>query len=188
MFVECDVCQGRRYNLQTLQVKFAGKNIADVLNMTIDEAKKAFENFSRIKSVLDVLADVGLGYLKLGQPATTLSGRRGPAAKAREAIGLCSRLIFRKTLFILDEPTSGLHAADVQLLLDVLDRLVQAGHSVLVVEHHLDVIRNADWVIDLGPDGGEAGGQVVAACRPEDLAKSTDSVTGRWLAKSAASK
>jgi excinuclease ABC subunit A len=187
VFVECDVCNGRRYNLQTLQVKFAGHSIADVLTMTIDEAVQAFANFSRIKSVLSVLAEVGLGYLKLGQPATTLSGGEAQRLKLARHLAL-QATDMRKTLFVLDEPTSGLHAADVQLLLDVLDRLVQAGHSVLVIEHHLDVIRNADWVIDLGPDGGEAGGSVVAACRPDDLAKSEKSITGQWLANSAASK
>lgn len=187
VFVECDVCQGRRYNLQTLQVKFAGHSIADVLAMTIEEARGAFANFSRIRAVLDVLAEVGLGYLKLGQPATTLSGGEAQRLKLARQLAVQATDI-RKTLFVLDEPTSGLHSADVQLLLDVLDRLVESGHSVLVVEHHLDVIRNADWVIDLGPAGGEAGGYLVAACRPADLSKVEKSITGQWLLKSISSK
>jgi excinuclease ABC subunit A len=180
VFVKCEMCQGRRFNLQTLQVKFAGNSMADVLEMTIDEAAQAFNNFSKIKTVLDVLVDVGLGYLKLGQSATTLSGGEAQRLKLARQLAVQATDV-RKTLFILDEPTSGLHSADVQSLLNVLDRLVQSGHSVLVIEHHLDVIRNADWVIDLGPDGGEAGGHVIAACRPIDLPQATDSITGRWL-------
>ena len=179
-YVQCDACHGRRFNLQTLRVKFAGHSIADVLEMSVDQAKQVFDGFSKVRTVLEVLSDVGLGHLKIGQPATTLSGGEAQRLKlARELARPATDI--RKTLFVLDEPTTGLHSADVQLLVGLLDRLVQQGHSVLVIEHHLDVIRCADWVIDLGPDGGKAGGQLVAACRPEDLNSVTDSITGKWL-------
>ena len=179
-YVPCDACQGRRFNLQTLRVKFAGHSIADVLEMTVNQAKQVFDGFSKVRTVLEVLSDVGLGHLKLGQPATTLSGGEAQRLKlARELARPATDM--RKTLFVLDEPTTGLHSADVQLLVGLLDRLVQQGHSVLVIEHHLDVIRCADWVIDLGPDGGKAGGQLIAACRPEDLSSIAESITGQWL-------
>ncbi len=179
-YVKCDACQGRRFNLQTLRVKYAGHSIADVLEMSVDQAKQVFDGFSKVRTVLEVLSEVGLGHLKLGQPATTLSGGEAQRIKlARELARPATDI--RKTLFVLDEPTTGLHSADVQLLVGLLDRLVQQGHSVLVIEHHLDVVRCADWVIDLGPDGGKAGGQLVAACRPEDLSLVADSITGKWL-------
>ncbi len=179
-YVKCDACHGRRFNLQTLRVKFGGYSIADVLEMPVDQAKQVFDGFSKVRTVLEVLSEVGLGHLKLGQPATTLSGGEAQRLKlARELARPATDV--RKTLFVLDEPTTGLHSADVQLLVGLLDRLVQQGHSVLVVEHHVDVILAADWVIDLGPDGGKAGGQLVAACRPEDLNRVTESITGSWL-------
>src|SRR5438105_14601457 len=168
VFVTCEVCRGRRYNSETLAVKYKGASIADLLGMTVQDALPRLENIPQVKQKLQTLADVGLGYIHLGQPATTLSG--GEAQRTKLATEL-SRRATGKTLYILDEPTTGLHFADVERLLDVLHRLVDAGNTVVVIEHNLDVVKTADWVIDLGPEGGKAGGEVVAAGTPEAVAR-----------------
>ncbi|MEX0691058.1 MAG: excinuclease ABC subunit UvrA [Gemmatimonadales bacterium] len=178
VYVSCEVCKGRRYNRETLDVRYRGKSIADVLDLTVADALEFFEAQPRIRQRLEVLNDVGLGYIHLGQSATTLSG--GEAQRVKLATELGKRDTGR-TLYILDEPTTGLHFEDVRLLLDVLHRLVDRGNSVLVIEHNLDVIKTADWVIDLGPGGGEAGGRLVAAGTPEAVAKDKASVTGGYL-------
>jgi excinuclease ABC subunit A len=180
VYVPCDVCKGKRYNRETLEVKYKGKSIADVLDMTVDEALEFFEAIPRIKRKLRTLADVGLGYIKLGQPATTLSG--GEAQRVKLSTEL-SRRDTGRTVYILDEPTVGLHFADVQRLLEVLHRLVDAGNTVLVIEHNLDVIKTADWIVDLGPEGGELGGQVIAEGTPEQVAEIATSYTGQYLRK-----
>ena len=171
VYVECDTCRGTRYRTETLDVKFKGKSIADVLAMTIEEACDFFTAFPRVRRVLDVLQSVGLGYITLGQSAPTFSG--GESQRVKLAFEL-SKLSTTKTLYILDEPTTGLHFSDVQKLLDILDSLVEKGNSVLVIEHHLDVIANADWVIDIGPDGGDGGGNLVYAGPREGLLAHTD--------------
>ena len=178
VYVTCEVCKGQRYNRETLEILHKGKSIADVLNMTVDEALEFFEHIPLIKAKLQTLHDVGLHYVKLGQSATTLSG--GEAQRVKLSRELSKRATGR-TLYILDEPTTGLHFADVQRLLDVLDRLVEAGNTVLVIEHNLDVIKNADWIIDLGPEGGDRGGEIVAEGPPADIAKSKRSYTGQVL-------
>ena len=178
VWVTCDVCKGRRFNRETLQIKFKGESIADVLDMDIDEALAFFENIPAIRRILQTLADVGLGYVKLGQSATTLSG--GEAQRVKLAREL-ARVATGDTVYILDEPTTGLHFADIQKLLDVLHRLTDAGNTVIVIEHNLDVIKTADWVIDLGPEGGAAGGRLVAQGTPEQVAADPDSHTGRFL-------
>ncbi len=179
VYVECEVCGGRRYNRETLEITYKGRNIADVLNMTVDEAVEFFRSIPAIKEPLGVLSEVGLGYLKLGQQATTLSG--GEAQRVKLAAELARRATGR-TLYVLDEPTTGLHFADIERLLDVLFKLRATGNTVLVIEHNLDVILSADWVIDLGPEGGEAGGHVVAVGSPEKVARNPESHTGRYLA------
>jgi len=176
--VPCEVCRGKRYNREALEIRFKGKNIAEVLDMTVDEAYEFFKNFPQVESKLATLRDVGLGYIKLGQPATTLSG--GEAQRVKLAAEL-SRRATGKTLYILDEPTTGLSFHDVAALLRVLHRLVDAGNTVILIEHHLDLIKNADWVIDLGPGGGERGGWVVAAGTPEEIAQVPNSFTGQYL-------
>ncbi len=178
VYVPCDVCQGRRYNQETLSIHFKGKNISDVLDMTIDEAAEFFTNIPSLKTKLETLKEVGLGYIKLGQPATQLSG--GEAQRVKLASELARRAT-GKTLYILDEPTTGLHFEDVSKLLNVLHQLVDKGNSVLVIEHNLDVIKTADWIIDMGPEGGEMGGKVVAIGRPEDVVKEKASYTGKYL-------
>jgi excinuclease ABC subunit A len=178
VYVPCDVCKGQRYNRETLEVKYKGRSIADVLDMTVDEAITFFEAIPRIRRKLRTLADVGLGYVKLGQPATTLSG--GEAQRVKLSTEL-SRRDTGQTVYILDEPTVGLHFADVHRLLDVLHRLVDAGNTVIVIEHNLDVIKTADWIVDLGPEGGELGGTVVAEGTPEDVAQVAASYTGQYL-------
>ncbi|MEW6771288.1 MAG: excinuclease ABC subunit UvrA [Bacillota bacterium] len=178
VYVPCEVCKGRRYNRETLEVKFRGKSIADVLDLTVDEALVFFEAFPKIYRRLKTLQDVGLGYIKLGQPATTLSG--GEAQRVKLAAEL-SRRATGRTLYILDEPTTGLHFADVARLLDVLHRLVDAGNTVVVIEHNLDVVKTADYIIDLGPEGGALGGTVVAAGTPEEVAGVAHSYTGRYM-------
>lgn len=178
VFVECDVCHGRRFNNETLQVKFKGKSIADVLDMTIDEGIEFFESFSTIQTKLKVLQDVGLGYIRIGQSGTTLSG--GEAQRVKLAKEL-SRQATGRTLYVLDEPSVGLHAADVHRLVEVLRRLVDAGNSVLIIEHNLDIIKVADYIIDLGPEGGDRGGQLIAAGTPEEVAEIETSFTGRYL-------
>lgn len=178
VYVACEVCKGKRYNRETLEVKYKGKTIADVLDMIVDEAVEFFKNIPKIYRKLKTLQDVGLGYIRLGQPATTLSG--GEAQRVKLATEL-SRRSNGKTLYILDEPTTGLHIADIHKLLGVLDRLVEAGDTVLVIEHNLDVIKTADYVIDLGPEGGDRGGMVVAQGTPEDVAEVPQSYTGQFL-------
>ena len=178
VYVECESCHGRRYNQETLEVKYNGKSIADVLEMTVDEAVLLFEKAPLIARPLQTLQDVGLGYIHLGQSALTLSG--GEAQRIKLARELSKRQT-GKTLYILDEPTTGLHFDDVRKLLDVLQRLVDLGNTVLVIEHHLDVIRSADWIIDLGPEGGERGGQLVVEGPPEQVMKTKKSYTGQAL-------
>ena len=178
IYVPCEVCKGARYNRETLEVKYKGKSIADVLAMTVDEALEFFENLPRIARKLRTLKDVGLGYIQLGQPATTLSG--GEAQRVKLATEL-SRRTNGRTFYILDEPTTGLHFADVKMLLNVLQKLVDGGDTVLVIEHNLDVIKTADYIIDLGPEGGDRGGLVVACGTPEEVAAADQSYTGQFL-------
>ena len=178
IYVPCEVCHGDRYNRETLQVTYRGKNIADILKMTVDEAVAFFENIPNIRRKLQTLADVGLGYIALGQPATTLSG--GEAQRVKLASELQKRQT-GKTFYILDEPTTGLHFEDVRQLLAVLQRLVDGGNTVLVIEHNLDVIKTADRIIDLGPEGGDKGGTIVACGTPEQVAQVPESYTGQFL-------
>jgi excinuclease ABC subunit A len=178
IYVPCEVCHGKRYNAEALEITWRGKNIADVLDMTVSEALEFFEKIPSIHTKLDTLENVGLGYIHLGQSATTLSG--GEAQRVKLATELSKRNTGR-TFFILDEPTTGLHFEDVQKLLDVLNALVEKGNTVLVIEHNLDVIKSCDYLIDLGPDGGEAGGEIVATGTPEEVAKSKKSYTGQFL-------
>ena len=178
VYVSCDECKGRRYNRETLEVKYKGKTIAEVLDMTISEANEFFQNIPKVNRKLQTLVDVGLGYIKLGQPATTLSG--GEAQRVKLATEL-SRRSNGRTLYILDEPTTGLHKDDIKRLLQVLERLVETGNTVVVIEHNLDVVKTADYIIDLGPEGGAGGGQVVATGTPEEIAAYPDSYTGRYL-------
>ncbi len=179
VYLPCDVCKGKRYNRETLQVKYKGKNIADVLKMTVSEAREFFESYPQIHDPLKVLEQVGLGYIELGQSATTLSG--GEAQRIKLASEL-SRRATGDTMYILDEPTTGLHFDDIKKLLDVLNRLVDAGNTVVVIEHNMDVIKSADWIIDLGPEGGDGGGKVVVSGTPEEVAKwHKESYTGKYL-------
>jgi excinuclease ABC subunit A len=178
VYVQCEVCKGRRFTDQTLEVAFKGKNIADVLELSVSQALEIFASIPRVKIVLQTLSDVGLGYIRLGQAATTLSG--GEAQRVKLASELCKPGTGR-TFYILDEPTTGLHFADVDKLLGVLQRLVDRGNTVLVIEHNLDVIKTADYVIDLGPDGGDKGGEVVFEGSPEDLIEHPTSYTGQYL-------
>ncbi len=180
VYVKCDVCEGRRYNEQTLEVRYKGKNISDMLNMTVEEALEFFDAIPSIKKKLATLNDVGLGYITLGQSAITLSG--GEAQRIKLAKELSKRST-GKTLFVLDEPTTGLHFADIELLLTVLERLKNQGNTIVVIEHNLDVIKTADWIIDLGPEGGSDGGSIVAKGTPEDVAKVSNSYTGQYLEK-----
>ena len=179
IFVPCEVCKGKRYNRETLEVKYKGKNIYDVLDMTVEEAMTFFDSIPRIKRKIETLYEVGLGYIKLGQPATTLSG--GEAQRVKLATELSKRST-GKTIYILDEPTTGLHSYDVQKLIEVLQKLVDAGNTVVVIEHNLDVLKTADWIIDLGPEGGDRGGTIVGTGTPEQLAKIPESYTGKYLA------
>jgi len=178
VYVPCETCHGRRYNKETLEVRFKGRSIADVLEMSVEEALGFFAKIPKLRRRLQTLHDVGLDYIKLGQPATTLSG--GEAQRVKLAAELC-KVATGRTLYILDEPTTGLHFADIEKLLEVLQHLVDAGNTVLVIEHNLDVIKQADWVIDLGPEGGEAGGELIAAGTPEEVAEVEDSFTGQFL-------
>ena len=180
VYVPCEVCKGKRYNRETLEVKYKGKNIADVLDMTVEEALEFFANIPKIKQKIQTLYDVGLGYIKLGQPSTTLSG--GEAQRVKLATELSKRAT-GKTLYILDEPTTGLHIADVHRLVDILQRLVDTGNTIIVIEHNLDLIKTADHIIDLGPEGGDAGGEVVAVGTPEQICKNERSYTGKFLKK-----
>jgi len=174
------VCKGKRYNRETLDVYYKGRNIAEVLDMTVDEALEFFDAVPRIRSKLQTLSDVGLGYIHLGQSATTLSG--GEAQRVKLATELAKRAT-GNTLYILDEPTTGLHFEDVRVLLEVLHRLVDLGNTVVVIEHNLHVIKTADWIIDLGPEGGEGGGRIVVEGPPERVAEDPASHTGRYLAE-----
>ena len=180
IYVPCEVCKGKRYNHETLEVKYKGKTIADVLDMTVEDALDFFANIPKIKTKIQTLYDVGLGYIKLGQPSTTLSG--GEAQRVKLATEL-SRKATGKTLYILDEPTTGLHIADVHRLVDILQRLVDTGNTIIVIEHNLDLIKTCDNIIDLGPEGGEAGGTIIATGTPEQVAKNENSYTGKFLKK-----
>ena len=180
VYVECEVCKGARYNRETLEVRFKGKSIADVLDMTVSQALEFMGAIPRIKNKLATLEEVGLGYIKLGQAATTLSG--GEAQRVKLAKELSKRATGR-TIYILDEPTTGLHFHDIAKLLEVIQRLVDAGNTILIIEHNLDVIKTADWLIDLGPEGGDRGGEIVAVGTPEQVARVTRSHTGQYLRK-----
>jgi excinuclease ABC subunit A len=178
VYVPCETCGGKRYNRETLEVRFKGKSIADVLEMSVEEALRFFAKIPKLRRRLQTLHDVGLDYVKLGQPATTLSGGEAQRIKLAKELG---KVATGRTLYILDEPTTGLHFADIEKLLEVLQRLVDAGNTMLVIEHNLDVIKQADWIVDLGPEGGEAGGEVIATGTPEDVAAVERSVTGEFL-------
>ncbi|MGY4453828.1 excinuclease ABC A subunit [Bradyrhizobium sp. i1.3.1] len=178
VYVTCDVCKGKRYNRETLEVLFKGKSIADVLDMTVEEAADFFKAVPRVRETFQTLHRVGLDYIHVGQQATTLSG--GEAQRVKLAKELSKRATGR-TLYILDEPTTGLHFHDVKKLLEVLHELVAQGNTVVVIEHNLEVIKTADWVIDLGPEGGDGGGEIVAWGPPEDIAKAPRSYTGKFL-------
>ncbi len=180
IYVPCEVCKGKRYSRETLSVEYKGKNINDVLNMTVDEAYEFFENIPKIKTKLHTLKEVGLGYLKLGQSSTTLSG--GEAQRIKLATELSKRAT-GKTLYILDEPSTGLHTADVHRLTEVLQKLVKSGNTIIIIEHNLDLIKICDYLIDLGPEGGENGGQIVAQGTPEEVAENKNSYTGKYLKK-----
>ncbi len=178
VYVPCEICDGQRYNRETLQIKYKGKHISETLDTTVDEALDFFSNIPAIRNKLATLHAVGLGYITLGQPATTLSGGEAQRIKLSKEL---SRRSTGKTFYILDEPTTGLHFADIERLLAVLGRLVDTGNTVVVIEHNLDVVKAADWVIDIGPEGGHAGGKIVAAGTPEQVAANKDSYTGWWL-------
>ena len=180
VYVPCEVCKGKRYNRETLEVKYKGKSIYDVLNMTVEEALTFFENVPSIRRKMETLNDVGLSYIRLGQPSTTLSG--GEAQRVKLATEL-SRRSTGRTIYILDEPTTGLHFADVEKLIEILHRLTEGGNTVVVIEHNLDVIKTADYIIDIGPDGGDRGGQVIAFGTPEEVAESSLSYTGKYIKK-----
>jgi excinuclease ABC subunit A len=180
VYVTCEECHGKRYNRETLDIRYKGKTISDVLGMTVEEADDFFKNFPGIHQKLQTLGDVGLGYLQLGQPAPTLSG--GEAQRIKLARELSKRETGR-TVYILDEPTTGLHFADIQKLLDVLNRLTDRGNTVIVIEHNMEVIKSADYIIDLGPEGGEKGGEVVGCGTPEELIQNPLSYTGQFLKK-----
>jgi excinuclease ABC subunit A len=178
VYVPCEACRGKRFNDATLEIRYKHHSIADVLDLSVMQAQALFRNHPQVRRILDTLMDVGLGYIKLGQAATTLSG--GEAQRIKLARELAKRATGR-TLYILDEPTTGLHFQDIQMLLAVLQRLVDSGNTVVVIEHNLDVIKTADWIIDLGPEGGKGGGRLVAQGPPEQVAQSPASYTGRFL-------
>jgi excinuclease ABC subunit A len=178
IYVMCDICHGSRYNRETLQVKYKGKSIAEVLDMTVTEGLEFFANIPIIFNKLETLGAVGLGYIRIGQPATTLSGGEAQRIKLSREL---SKRATGQTLYILDEPSTGLHAADVKRLIEVLQTLVDNGNTVLVIEHNLDIIKVSDWLIDLGPEGGDKGGQIIAVGTPEDIAAVEASHTGRYL-------
>jgi excinuclease ABC subunit A len=178
VYVPCDICQGKRYNRETLEIQFKGKNIHDVLSMTVEQAHQFFNAIPAVEKKLRTLIEVGLGYITLGQNATTLSG--GEAQRVKLALELSKRDTGR-TLYILDEPTTGLHFADIQLLLDVIHKLRDAGNTIVIIEHNLDVIKTADWIIDLGPEGGDGGGEIIAEGIPEEVANNKKSYTGKYL-------
>ena len=178
IYVPCEVCKGARYNRETLEVKYNGKTIADVLDMTVEDAYSFFEAIPTIERKMQLLCDVGLGYMKIGQPSTTLSG--GEAQRIKLAAELSKRAT-GKTIYILDEPTTGLHFEDVRKLMEVLERLVEGGNTLIIIEHNLDVMKCADWIVDLGPEGGVRGGRIVATGTPEQLAAHPTSYTGEFL-------
>ena len=178
IYVTCDECKGKRYNKETLDIRYKGKNIAEVLDMTIEEAGVFFEPIPAISAKLQTIIDVGLGYIKLGQSAVTLSGGEAQRIKLSKEL---SKRGTGNTLYILDEPTTGLHFQDINTLLEVLHRLTDQGNTLVVIEHNLDVIKTADWIVDLGPEGGSGGGEIIAEGTPEQIAKSVQSHTGRFL-------
>jgi excinuclease ABC subunit A len=178
VYVTCDICQGKRYNRETLDIRYKGRNISEVLDMTVNEALSFFGKIKRIRTKLQTLADVGLGYICLGQPATTLSGGEAQRVKLSRELG---KRATGKTVYILDEPTTGLHFADIQKLLEVLGRLTDAGNTIIIIEHNLDIIKSADYVIDLGPEGGSGGGHIVSCGSPEEIAQCPESYTGQFL-------
>jgi excinuclease ABC subunit A len=178
VYVPCDVCEGKRYNAQTLSIRYKGKSIAEVLDTSVEDCLALFSAHPTLKRVLETLTEVGLGYVKIGQPATTLSGGEAQRVKLSRELG---KRHTGKTLYILDEPTTGLHFADIHRLLHVLQRLVDAGNTVVVIEHNLDVLKCADWILDLGPEGGDAGGRVVSKGTPEQVARARGSHTGEYL-------
>jgi len=180
VYIPCETCDGKRFNRETLDVRYKGNNISDVLNMTVTEAMELFKNIYKIRRRLQLLYEVGLGYIKLGQPATTLSG--GEAQRVKLAKEL-SKIATGRTMYILDEPTTGLHFEDVKMLLEVLNKLVRKGNTVLIIEHNMDVIKSADYVIDLGLEGGNEGGYIVTEGTPEEIARSRKSYTGKCLSK-----
>jgi excinuclease ABC subunit A len=181
VYVECETCKGKRYNRETLEVRYKGKSIFDVLDMTIDDASDFFEPIPKIHRIVSTLKSVGLGYVKLGQPSTTLSG--GEAQRIKLASELAKKST-GKTIYILDEPSTGLHFEDIRMLLDVLDKLVEEGNTVLVIEHNLDIVKFADYIIDIGPEGGGKGGQIIAQGTPESVCKNQkDSFTAKYLAE-----
>jgi excinuclease ABC subunit A len=179
VYVHCESCQGKRFNRETLEVRYKGKSISDVLNLSIEDALPFFEHVPRINQKLQTLSDVGLGYIRLGQPSTTLSG--GEAQRVKLATEL-SKKDTGNTMYILDEPTTGLHFEDVKVLMEVIQRLVDQGNTVLIIEHNMDVIKQADHIIDLGPEGGSGGGRIVAEGTPEEIIKINESITGQFLA------
>jgi excinuclease ABC subunit A len=178
IYVPCDVCHGKRYNRETLEIRFKGKNIYEVLEMTVEDARAFFDNVPMLARKLQTLIDVGLSYIRLGQAATTLSGGEAQRVKLSREL---SKRDTGQTLYILDEPTTGLHFHDIQQLLTVLHRLRDKGNTVVIIEHNLDVIKTADWIVDLGPEGGSGGGQIIACGTPEDICKVKQSHTGRFL-------
>jgi excinuclease ABC subunit A len=180
VYVQCEVCKGARYNRETLEVQYKGKSIAEVLDMTVSQATQFMENIPRIRGKLKTLEEVGLGYIKLGQSATTLSGGEAQRVKLSKEL---SRRATGRTIYILDEPTTGLHFDDIKKLLEVLQRLVEGGNTVVIIEHNLDVIKTADHIIDLGPEGGDLGGEVIATGTPEEVARVNRSYTGQFLRK-----
>ena len=180
VYVPCEVCAGKRYNRETLEVKYKGKSIYDVLDMTVEEAVTFFENVPKISRIMKTIYEVGLGYIKLGQPSTQLSG--GEAQRIKLATEL-SRRSTGKTIYILDEPTTGLHFEDVSKLIEILKRLTDGGNTVVVIEHNLDVIKTADYIIDLGPEGGDRGGTLLCAGTPEEVAEHKESYTGQYIKK-----
>jgi excinuclease ABC subunit A len=178
VYIPCNTCKGKRYNRETLEIQYRDKNIAEILEMTISEALQFFSSIPPIRRKLEVLEDVGLGYLQLGQPASTLSGGEAQRVRLSRELGKAKK---GNTIYILDEPTTGLHFVDIQKLLAVINSLVDAGNTVIVIEHNLDVIKSADYVIDLGPEGGEEGGRVIAEGSPEEVSRNPNSYTGQFL-------
>jgi excinuclease ABC subunit A len=180
VYVTCDVCHGKRYNRETLEARYKGKNISEVLDMTVNQTLAFFSKIAKIRSKLQTLVEVGLGYIQIGQPATTLSGGEAQRVKLSREL---SKKGTGKTVYILDEPTTGLHADDILKLLNVLNKLVEGGNTVIVIEHNMDVIKTADYIIDLGPEGGDDGGTIVGCGTPEEIAETTNSYTGEFLKK-----